>query len=87
MGKIATAAIFVSEQWSPGWILTRHYTTFNVKDFLKEQNEIWYPNLYEGKSNSPLEIFAEKLDLDQYPGSDFWTKIIDQLSSLETNFF
>lgn len=72
--------VFVSEQWSPGWILTRHYTSFNVKDFLKEQNEIWYPNLYEGKNNSPLEIFAEKLDLDQYPGSDFWTEIIDQLT-------
>lgn len=72
--------VFDCEQWSPGWILTRHYTAFNVKDFLKEQNEIWYPNLYEGKNNSPLDIFSEKLDLNQYPGSNFWTEIIDQLS-------
>ena len=49
----------------------RHYTSFSTKDYLKEQNEIWYPLLYRDE-NSPLEVFEEKLDTQQYPGEKFW---------------
>ena len=28
--------IFVSKTWSPGYVLTRHYTNFSVKDYIYE---------------------------------------------------
>ena len=72
------AVIFVSTQWAPSWILARHYTTFSISDYLKEQYEIWKPTFYDGKTVSPLDIFKEKLDLDQFPGKDFWNEVVKQ---------
>ena len=60
--KDIECVVFVSTHWSPAWILSRHYTSFSTKDYLKEQNEIWYPLLYRDEKNSPLEVFEEKLD-------------------------
>ena len=39
--------IFVSNLWSPGYILTRHYTKFSVQDYISEQHKIWKPRFYE----------------------------------------
>lgn len=72
--------VFSSKHWSPGWILTRHYTSFNTEDYLREQNEIWYPLFYKNQKKSPLEVFSEKLDTQQYPGHNFWTEVIDKFS-------
>lgn len=77
--KDIEAVVYVSKHWSPGWILSRHYTNFSTKDYLKEQNEIWYPLLYRGQKKSPLDIFQQKLDTKQYPGEKFWTNIIKKL--------
>ena len=71
--------VFVSKEWSPGWILSRHYTSFSTADYLKEQNEIWYPLMYENKKKSPLEVFQHKLDIQQYPGKEFWQDVIKKL--------
>lgn len=71
--------VFVSTNWSPAWILSRHYTSFSTKDYLKEQNEIWYPLLYRNEKNSPLEVFKEKLDTQQYPGKKFWQNELKKL--------
>ena len=38
------AVVFVSTMWSPGYILTRHYTGFTVKDYIAEQYQIWKPH-------------------------------------------
>ena len=70
--------IFVSKDWGPLWILCRHYTKFTVKDYIDEQNKIWWPKIYENKKISPLEVFENKLDLDQFPGKSFWKNIIKQ---------
>ena len=71
--------IFVSTIWSPGYILTRHYTNFSVKDYIYEQHNIWKPRLYEKKNVSQLDIFKDRIDYDQYPGRDFWEKVVVSL--------
>ena len=72
------AVVFVSKQWAPGWILARHYTAFSTKDYLKEQNEFWWPKIYENKNVSSLEVFSDKLDLEQFPGKKFWQNVLDE---------
>jgi len=67
---------FISTQWAPGYILTRHYTNMSIEDYISEQKKIWYPRLYENKKISQIKIFKQKLDLDQYPGINFWKKKI-----------
>ena len=69
---------FISEAWSPGYILTRHYTDFTIKDLVKEQHKLWKPRLFDNDSKtSILDIFEDKIDLDQYPGAGFWAPILD----------
>lgn len=70
---------FVSKLWSPTWMLIRRYTRFNVKDHLKEQDEVWYPRFYKNKKTSILNVFKDKIDLSQYPGEKFWTKYLDKI--------
>ena len=73
------AVVFVSKQWSPGYILTRHYTKFNVKDYIFEQHKIWKPRLFEKKNVSQLEVFNERIDKKQFPGELFWGNVIEEL--------
>ena len=63
---------FISTQWAPGYILTRHYTNMSIDDYINEQKKIWYPRLYENKKISQTEVFKKKLDFKQYPGKKFW---------------
>ena len=41
-----TKVCFISKVWATGYILTRHYTTFSINDYLLEQKKIWYPRIY-----------------------------------------
>jgi len=70
--KDITAVCFISNAWSPAYILTRHYTKMNVSDYINEQKKIWYPRLYENKKVSQLKVFKDKIDFNQYPGKKFW---------------
>jgi carbamoyltransferase len=63
---------FISTQWTPGYVLTRHYTNMSIDDYINEQKKIWYPRLYENKKISQIEVFKKKIDLKQYPGKKFW---------------
>jgi len=63
---------FISTQWAPGYVLTRHYTNMSIDDYINEQKKIWYPRLYENKKISQTEVFKKKIDLNQYPGKKFW---------------
>ena len=69
--KDITAVCFISNAWSPAYILTRHYTKMNVSDYINEQKKIWYPRLYENKKVSQLKVFKDKIDFNQYPGKKF----------------
>ncbi len=73
------AFVFVSKLWGPGYILSRHYTNFTVKDYIEEQNKIWKPRLYDGKNISQIETFKDRLDLNQFPGNQFWKDTINRI--------
>ena len=67
---------YISTVWAPGYILTRHYTSFSIDDYVNEQEKIWYPRIYKKKSISQIKIFEKKIDLKQYPGSKYWGPIV-----------
>lgn len=50
--------------------LTHRYCRFGVGDFIREQEAYWHPRLYEDRDVDFLELFADKLDLEQYPGRE-----------------
>ncbi len=71
------AVCFVSDNWAPGYILTRHYTKFSIADYIEEQKLIWYPRLFEGnRSVSQLQVFKQRIDVAQFPGPAFWNPVI-----------
>ena len=47
--------------------LINEYSTFSVDDQIKAMEEYWYPNLMQGQNRSFLDIFRDKIKLDQYP--------------------
>lgn len=49
---------------------THRYCDFSVEDMIKEQEEYWYPKIYEGKEVDFLDVFTEKIDLNQFPGKE-----------------
>jgi len=78
--KNITAVCFISEAWTPSYILTRHYTKMNISDYINEQKKIWYPRLYENKKISQLKVFKDRIDINQYPGKKYWEKKIKILN-------
>lgn len=47
--------------------LMNEYSTFSVNDQIRAMEEYWYPNLVLGKNKSFLEVFKDKINLDQFP--------------------
>ena len=77
-----TKVCFISKVWATGYILTRHYTTFSINDYLLEQKKIWYPRIYLNKKVSQVNVFKNKIDFNQFPGIKFWKKIIKYTRSI-----
>ena len=50
------------------WV-TRPFSTWSIKDHLRAQHEYWKPKIYGGKDVSWTDVFSDKLDLDQFPGT------------------
>jgi carbamoyltransferase len=78
------------ERFDPKAILVHKYSGFSALDRLREEREYWYPRLYLKKNVEYLDVFKDKLDLDQYPGR--WDDIIAFLRTpmgddAETNAF
>ena len=65
----------ISDVWAPGYTLTRHYTQFSINDYIKEQKDVWYQKEFIIKKVSQVNVFKNKIDLNQYP-----EKILDQNS-------
>lgn len=68
---------FTGTVWNPPYIITRRYTTFSQKDRVREQKEYWHSRLYEKLDIKYLDVFKDKIDIDQYPGPQGWAPIID----------
>jgi len=47
--------------------LVNEYSSFSLDDQIKAMEEYWYPNLVLGENRSFLEIFKDKINLDQFP--------------------
>ena len=76
---------FISNVWSPNYILTRHYTSFSIEDYIKEQKKYWYPKIYSNKKLDYLKIFKDKIDFKQYPSKSFWKDIFNNLKNKDAH--
>ena len=47
--------------------LINEYSIFSVDDQIRAMEEYWYPNLVLGKNKSFLEVFKDKINLEQFP--------------------
>ena len=47
--------------------LINPWAVFSVEDQIKEMEEYWYPNLVLGENRSFLEVFKDKINLEQFP--------------------
>jgi len=75
------AVCVISKLWSPGYILTRHYTNFSIENYIEEQQKIWFQRIYKKKKISQVKTFEKKLDFYQYPGPKFWKKVIKKIKN------
>jgi carbamoyltransferase len=57
--------------------IMREYSTFSVDDQLRAMNEYWYPKLIQGKDVSYVNLFKNKIDLENYPFNTEWGKKFD----------
>ena len=73
-----TQVAVASKQWNPEYTLNRHYSAKTVRDHIEEQYKYWKPRLVEGLDVDYLEINKNTLDLEQYPGKEFWQKVINE---------
>ena len=62
---------FISTVWAPGYILTRHYTTFSIDDYVNEQNQIWFPRIYQNRSTSQMKTFDHKMIINNFQAQIF----------------
>ena len=58
--------------------LARYYSGFNIEDRMKEQHSYWKPVLCDGEEIVWQDLYAEKLDFEQYPGN--WRSLAEGLS-------
>ena len=47
--------------------LINEYSSFSLDDQIKAMDEYWYPNLVLGQNKSFLEVFKDKINLEQFP--------------------
>ena len=57
--------------------ILREYSTFSVNDQIRTMEEYWYPKLVLNQEKSFVELFKEKIDLEQYPFNTEWGKKFD----------
>lgn len=69
--------VLPGKDFSAEYQLIRKYDSFSISDYVREQDEYWHPKIYEKKKINYLEVFKDKIDLDQYP-RQFWSKLLDE---------
>jgi carbamoyltransferase len=71
--------VMAGERFDPAGILCHKWSNSSVQDRLREQQQYWYPRLYQRKDISYIDVFADKLDTTQYPGN--WGRVMDFLKN------
>lgn len=51
--------------------ILKRYDSFKMPDYIKEQEQYWYPTLYKNEEVDYVELFKDKVRLDQYP-EEYW---------------
>lgn len=75
LGGKVDKVLLPSSQSDPEAVIT-HWTRRNVEERMREQNEYWYPKIYDNKKDLRyMEVFPEYVDYDQYPHAQEWKKI------------
>ena len=72
-GKDIDVVAIASLHMPAHYQVIKKFSDFSIEDDIREQQEIWYPKLYEGKEVNWLEVFKDKIDMEQYPGG--WEQI------------
>jgi len=49
-----------------------HYATMEIANHIREQHEVWYPRIYEGKEVDDALVFNDIWDTSQYPET-YWS--------------
>ena len=57
--------------------ILREYSTFSVNDQIRAMEEYWYPKLVLNQEKSFVELFKDKIDLDNYPFNTEWGEKFD----------
>ena len=57
--------------------ILREYSTFSVDDQIRAMEEYWYPKLVLNQEKSFVELFKDKINLDNYPFNTEWGKKFD----------
>ena len=63
-----------SIEMDPMLVMT-HWTRRNVAERIEEQKRYWHPRFYGESTQTYTDVFPEYVDKEQYPGSEFWTKV------------
>ncbi len=63
------AVVYAGYRFDAKAVLVHKYSGFTVHDRLREQREYWGPRLLEGKAVSFLDVFRDKIDLEQFGGN------------------
>ena len=71
---------FISNFWSPTYSLINHYTNFSLKDYVKEQHEVWYKKIFLKRKVSILKTFKKKVNYKQFPGKKILEKLLPKIS-------
>ena len=61
--KISYSSFYIN----PIHYLTRREATFKIEDWLKEQNDYWYPKFYLNKKPSYKKIFSKIINKEKFP--------------------
>ena len=72
------AVVFADSRFDAKAVLVHKYSGFTVHDRLREQTHFWGPQLLQGQKLSYLDVFREKIDLEQDGGE--WSKLNDHLA-------
>ena len=82
-----SSVVFATKDWSPSNIIIRKYSNFTVNDFIYEQEKYWFPTIFKKKKIKKIDIFKKFVDLNQFPGKQFWKKYYTTLNKLDEDNF
>jgi len=68
--------VFSTEQFDAKAILTHKYSRFSVADRMREEKKVWEPRIYRNEPVVYLDVFADKVDIAQYPGPAEWNEVM-----------